>query len=118
MNEMQLLQTFFLLLIGHALADYPLQGDFIGKYKSHRVPSPLAGTGITIWPHLLTAHSLIHAGAVFVVTGSFVLSLIEFAAHWIIDFTKSAGRINYHQDQGLHVLCKFGYMVAIGCMVH
>jgi hypothetical protein len=97
----------FALLIGHALCDYPLQGDFVGKFKSHKVASPVPGT--TIWPHLLTAHALIHAGMVWAITQSPTMAVLEFVLHWGIDFAKSHGWTNFHHDQGLHVLCKVGY---------
>jgi hypothetical protein len=101
---------FLQLLIGHALCDYPLQGDFIGKFKSHRVASPIPGA--IIWWHLLSAHCLIHSGAVWIVTGSATLAVVELVAHWLIDYLKSAGVTNFHQDQLLHVACKIGYTFA------
>lgn len=97
----------FKLLMGHALADYPLQGDFIGKFKCRHIPSPIPG--VTIWFHLLTAHALIHAGAVLLVTGSPVAAAIEFVLHWFIDFAKCENWTNFHVDQLLHVFCKIGY---------
>jgi hypothetical protein len=102
---------FFQLIIGHALCDYPLQGDFIGKFKSHKIASPVPG--VNIWWHLLTAHSLIHAGAVWIVTGSAMFAVLELLAHWSIDFMKSHGITNFHQDQLLHVACKVGYAAAL-----
>lgn len=95
-----------MLLVGHALADYPLQGDFIGRFKSWKVKSPLPET---IWPYLLTAHSLIHAGFVLAITGSIEFAIFELVIHWAIDFSKCSNWINFHQDQALHVLCKIGY---------
>ncbi|MCB1281881.1 MAG: DUF3307 domain-containing protein [Salinibacterium sp.] len=105
-------EILFLLLVGHALADYPLQGDFIGKFKSWRVPPP-PGMPRTTWAHLLTAHSLIHAGAVLLITGSLALALCEFVAHWIIDALKCAGITGLHTDQLLHVACKVAWWLAV-----
>jgi hypothetical protein len=34
-------------------------------------------------------------------------------AHWLIDYLKSAGVTNFHQDQLLHVACKIGYTFAV-----
>lgn len=101
----------FQLLICHALCDYPLQGDFIGKFKSHKIASPVTGT--TIWWHLLTAHALIHSGAVWLVTESLAFASAELVAHWLIDFAKSHGITNFHIDQLLHVLCKVIYVLCI-----
>ncbi len=98
------LLLFFKLLIGHAVCDYPLQGDFIGKFKSHKVESPIPG--VKIWFHLLTAHALIHAGAVWLITGMAWLGLAEFVLHWWIDWAKSEGLSDFHSDQIAHVSCK------------
>jgi len=104
------METLALLFIGHALADYPLQGDWIAKAKNHKlnlVP------GETIWPSVLACHAAIHAGFVWAITGSGWLGLGEFLAHTLIDFTKSDGRLTYNQDQLLHVLCKVVWFMAL-----
>ncbi len=102
-----MMEILFKLIIGHALCDYPLQGDFIGKFKNPWVASPISG--VTIWWHLLTAHALIHAGSVWVVTGKVELAIIEFVFHWLIDLSKSAGWTDFHADQALHVACKIAW---------
>ena len=106
------LVILFALLIAHALCDHPLQGDYVALHKSRHFPksSPDAPT---VWPYCLSVHSLIHAGGVWVVTGSPLFGLIEFVLHWIIDFLKSEKLINLHIDQMLHVLTKVGYVVAL-----
>ena len=109
------LPTLAWLLIGHALCDYPLQGDFIGKFKSPRVPSPVKET---IWPYLLTAHSLIHAGAVWLITGSPFAGIEEFVTHWQIDLGKSLGYFGFHTDQVLHVACKVLWALALWYAIH
>jgi hypothetical protein len=93
--------TLALLLFGHALADYPLQGDFLSKAKNRFAPLP----GVP-WYQALGAHAAIHAGFVGIITGSIWLAAFEFVAHWLIDDAKCAGRINYNQDQALHATCK------------
>lgn len=90
-----------LLLFTHALADFPLQGDYLARAKSHREPLP--GTP---WPVALCAHSVIHGGFVGVITGSLLLGLLEMVSHVAIDYAKSDGRITYGQDQALHIACK------------
>ncbi|BCU75423.1 DUF3307 domain-containing protein [Luteolibacter sp. LG18] len=107
----------FALLIGHALADYPLQGAFLAKAKDRHSDSgamfaeSVAPKGL--WIHALTAHSLVHAGAVWLVTGSVLLALVELVLHWIIDFAKCEGWTGFTADQLLHVLCKIGYATVI-----
>jgi len=100
--------NLFLLLAGHALADYPLQGDFLAKGKNRHTPIVL---DLTLWPHCLTAHSLIHGAVVYLITGSVLLGLFETVAHWIIDFGKGEGWYGFHTDQGLHVGCKLLWWV-------
>ena len=66
-----------------------------------------------MWLYCLTMHSLIHAGAVWVISGSIVLGAVEFALHWVIDLAKSSRLTSFYLDQLLHALCKVGYVVAI-----
>ena len=113
------LVLLFAFLIGHALADFPLQGPFlaIGKDK---------GTGLErfsgtpwppgMWAYCLTMHSLIQAGAVWVISGSVVLGFTEFVLHWFIDCAKSSKLTGFYLDQALHVLCKIGYVIALYLM--
>lgn len=98
-----------LLLFFHALADFPLQGDYLARAKSAK--TPLAGTP---WWIALAAHSAIHAGFVLLATGSLVLFAAEYVAHALIDHAKCEGRIGYVTDQALHVACK---LVWVGLFV-
>lgn len=100
--------VFFWLLVGHALADYPLQGDFLSKAKNHR--APLLGID---WQIALFNHAVIHAGAVAFVTGSMALGLVEGVIHFAIDWLKCDGRTSFRTDQALHLLCK----IAWACVV-
>jgi hypothetical protein len=99
---------FLKLAIGHFLADYPLQGDFLAAAKNHRKPIP----GVP-WYQALMAHSAIQAGMVWFVTGNVWFGLIEFFAHGFTDYLKSEGRISFNQDQICHLLCKAAYLVAL-----
>lgn len=92
------------LLFWHALADYPLQGDFLAKAKA-KAFEPLVP-----WYQAMGAHCLIHASGVLLITGSVVLCLVEFVAHFMIDRAKVNGRITFNQDQALHIACKVGYI--------
>lgn len=101
-------QLFFALLVGHALADYPLQGDFLARAKNRKQPIP----GVPWW-QALTAHAAIHGGAVWLVTGRIELALAELACHWLIDSAKCEGRISFNTDQALHILCKVVWVAMI-----
>lgn len=90
-----------LLLAAHALADYPLQGDFLAKAKNRMAPIPYVP-----WQQALGAHAAIHAGFVALITGIWWLAILEFIAHSLIDDAKCQGRISFNEDQGLHILCK------------
>lgn len=106
---------FFALLIGHALADYPLQGDATAKGKNRNNPPhgiPPGQKPCAVWFHYLTAHALIHAGFVWAITGYVWLGVAEFVLHWFIDFAKCENLTDPHTDQILHVGCKLLYVSA------
>jgi hypothetical protein len=103
---MNSLTLFFWLLVGHALCDYPLQGDFLARAKNHKVPI----AGVPFYQGLLW-HALIHGGSVALVTHSVCLGMLETTVHILIDFAKcngtfGEGRNAFDVDQALHVLCK------------
>jgi hypothetical protein len=104
---------FFYLLLGHFVADYPLQTRFLAMHKNRNLPNP---TGVP-WYYVLTAHAATHAAAVAFVTGNPWLALIELVLHWWIDSCKFEGDFNIHIDQALHVLCKAGFAAWIFWMV-
>lgn len=107
---------FFALVIGHAVCDFPLQGQFLaaGKNRHIKMPDP-EGEPFpgNLWAYCLTAHSLVHAGMVWLVTGSALFGLIEFVCHWAIDYGKCEKWTNFTGDQALHILCKVGFAVAV-----
>lgn len=96
-----------LLLAAHAVADYPLQGDFLAKAKNRFAPVP----GVPFY-HALGAHAAIHGGFVGVITGSVTLGLAEFVIHAFVDDQKCAERLSYNEDQALHALCKATWVFA------
>lgn len=102
------LTILFLLLVWHALADYPLQGDFLARAKNPRTPID----GVP-WPLAMGAHCLIHAGGVYLVTGSMILALFELVAHWVIDELKCHGTLSFTQDQIAHVVFKVAYVLLL-----
>ncbi len=111
-----ILLIFLALAIGHAVMDFPLQGKFLSDAKDrHADISSFLGSDPPqgVWIHALTAHSLIHAGAVWIVTGSSALAVIELVLHWLIDYAKCEGWTGFHTDQILHYVCKLIYAMMI-----
>lgn len=92
---------FFLLIFAHALADYPLQGDFLAQAKNRNT-----AVGKVFWPHALFAHSVIHGGFVLVLTGSIGMAIAESVIHGITDWLKCDNKISLNQDQVIHITCK------------
>lgn len=107
------LLLFALLLFGHFLADYPLQGDFVSKAKNSANPIQHVP-----WRHVMFAHVYIHGMFVgffcWLVTGLWQFMFLEMLCHWLIDDQKCKGEITFARDQYLHILCKF---VWAGCAV-
>lgn len=97
------------LLFWHALADYPLQGDFLAKAKNRTTPIP----GVPWW-QALTAHAAIHAGGVYVITGSVWMCIAEFVIHWLTDDAKCRGRLSFNADQSIHIACKVAWAIIAG----
>lgn len=99
---------FFAFAIAHALADYPLQGDYLARMKVRdQAGNPME------WFIALTAHSLVQAGGVWIVSGSPLLGLVELCLHWLIDLGKGEGKFGYLVDQLLHLACKLAYVVVL-----
>jgi hypothetical protein len=98
----------FWLLVGHAVADFVLQNEVMAKGKNRNVrgTAPPGQTYMPCWPYWLTAHALVHGGAVALATGSTALGCAETVAHWVIDFYKCEGCYGVHADQGMHIGCK------------
>lgn len=103
-----MLQTFFMLIAAHCLADYALQGDFMAKAKSRLYPIP----GVP-WYQAMGAHATIHGGFVALITGVPLLGIFEGVCHFVIDDLKCQGRLSFNQDQALHVLCKIVWVVLL-----
>lgn len=99
--ELDLVSLVIFLLVGHVVGDYILQNDFMAKAKNHNNP-----LGQETWKAVLPAHAVIHAGLVYVITGSVVCFLIEAMSHACIDYLKCDRRISFYQDQVLHLAIK------------
>ncbi len=103
-----MIRLIFLMFAAHALCDYPLQGDFLAKGKNRHTPIP----GMAWW-QLLTAHALIQAGAVYLITGSLALGLAELVIHWFTDWAKCEKYIDFNQDQAIHYGCKVLWAILV-----
>ena len=99
---MATMEIFAWLLIGHAIADYPMQSEWVARAKQ----PGFTFDGEAIWPSVLACHAGIHAGAVKLVTGSWLLAGLEFVAHAGIDYSRGRGLLSYNGDQAAHVGCK------------
>ena len=108
-----MIELIFLFLVGHAVADFSLQIDSMakGKNRHNKTTPPPGAKYISCWPYWLSAHALIHGGAVFLVSESLLIGLVETAAHWLTDFAKCENWITVHQDQFIHIACKFAYVL-------
>jgi hypothetical protein len=95
------LAMFGALCVAHAVCDYPLQGDFLSRAKNRSAPIP----GVP-WYQAMGAHALMHAGAVWWLTGLWWLGALEFFAHAVTDDAKCRGRLSFNQDQAIHIACK------------
>ena len=113
-KQMEIVETLFMLLVGHALADFVLQPEAMGYGKNRNDKVHASESSLfPHWSYWMTGHALIHGGVVYLITGSILLGLIETLAHWIVDFLKCEGRLSVHQDQAIHVVCKIGYALAL-----
>lgn len=105
-------QLLLAFLIGHALCDFPLQGEYLANGKNWRSLKRLQDPSRPpqIWVTCMAAHCLIHAGAIWFIIGSPLVAVAEFALHFCIDVAKCRGMTTLNQDQALHVLCKVVYV--------
>lgn len=99
-----LARLFFLLCFGHALADQPLQNEWLTRAKRGLIE------GCPVWFGLFM-HSLIHAGFVLLFTGSLTLGIAELLCHASIDAAKNAECFGMRTDQVLHIGCKIVWVM-------
>jgi len=97
--------TLFLLMVGHAVSDFALQSESMarGKNRNRKTEPPPGAKYQPTWHYWLTAHALVHGGAVAIVTGSLGLGIAETVVHWVTDFGKCENWYGIHTDQGIHV---------------
>jgi hypothetical protein len=109
----------FALFVGHALADFGLQNDFVAHGKS-----PIGNLefrksfGEHAWMWVMLAHCLIHAGLVLFITRSLWLALAELVLHFAIDYGKCVGRYGFSTDQLFHYACKVCWWLILVIVVH
>jgi len=92
-----MLETLFLLLCGHALADFGLQTEWMSFNKGRS------------W--VLFHHCMIHGLMVYLATGHISLAILEVVCHWFIDSFKMVKRISFDADQWSHIVCKIVWSV-------
>lgn len=107
-----LIGVVFWLLVGHAVGDFALQTEWMARSKNAtRRRTKGSERRDLIWVHVLSAHALVHGGAVALATGMIWLGIAETIAHWTIDYGKSQQMYNFHTDQFLHLGCKLVWVL-------
>lgn len=135
------------LLAGHAICDYPLQGDYLAKGKNHGIATCVCGKDIVHvkdefwrlsnsgevanashyhrpshpkpWLRHLFDHCIMHCAMVLLVTGSIELALAELGIHMLTDWLKCDGRISANTDQAIHYGCKvLWWAIAVFLLKH
>ena len=105
---------FFQFLVGHALGDYVFQRDIMATAKCRRSKIfETASPEFPRWYYWLGAHALVHGGLVYIISGSWVLGMVETVLHFSIDYIKCERWISLNVDQLLHILCKLAYVYII-----
>lgn len=98
--------TFFRMVLAHYVCDFGLTTDWLALTKVPGKPN---------WFHALTAHCAIQAAGVYWATGSITWAIVEFSAHWAIDYAKGrewfGTRFGFSIDQALHIGCKLAWAV-------
>jgi hypothetical protein len=105
------ISMLFLLVAGHAVADFPLQGDMVATQKSRHSNHPIQQH--VPWFYWMGAHALSHGLVVALVTGSACLGMCETALHFAIDFGKCEKWFSIHVDQTLHIVCKITWIMLL-----
>ena len=92
-------------MVVHALADFPLQGSYLARQKSRKLANNRSD-----WIIALSAHSIIHAGGVWLVSGSLAFAAAELVLHSMIDLGKGEEKYGAAVDQIFHLTCKLTYV--------
>lgn len=111
-------RLFFMLIMGHAVADFPLQGEMMAQmknpFKDHSktvlLPDGQVYDPLVSWMYL-TAHAIIHGAAVFLVTGLTGVAAAEIVSHFLIDLGKCDNVYGIRVDQMLHITMKLMWVI-------
>lgn len=103
----QFLTLLWWLVVGHAVADFVVQSDTIALSKNRNLPNK---TGVP-WQFWLSAHALVHGGAVTLILVSPILGACEAVAHWAIDFGKCENWYDMATDQLFHLARKILWLL-------
>jgi len=116
---MNWLEFFLILFWCHWIADFGLQSDIMATRKNWKNEKeikrkwemyPLNPPYQSTWRYYLIAHGFIHGAMIYLFTGFIYIALLESLLHIIIDYLKTSGITNIHQDQGFHLSCKLVYV--------
>ena len=102
------LALFAGFVVVHALADFPLQGTYLALQKSRKLADSRSD-----WITALCAHCIIHAGGVWLVSGSLAFAAAELILHGLIDLGKGEEKYGVAADQILHLICKLAYVLLL-----
>ena len=103
----QPLQLFILLILGHFLADFPLQSDRMAVEKC-------PGKDVVLnWRWWLSAHAATHGFVVAIVTGLPLFGLFEMLTHSLIDYGKCRLHYPLFVDQSFHWASKLLWVLLI-----
>ena len=114
-----------LLWFLHCLADFGLQSEAMARGKNKNLElknkERLVKEGIIkeeafkkCWGWWLSGHAGIHALLIMLVFPTFwYLGLIEFIAHYTLDYIKTNGKTNPHQDQMFHIILRIIYALVV-----
>ena len=100
--------TLFHLIAAHFVVDFALQPDAMGEGKNP-FREQRRGALFPHWGYWMLAHASTHGIAVSLITGEWLLGVLETLLHGAIDICKCRNLINQHVDQALHLACKVGY---------
>lgn len=104
---MSFLTTFWWLLCAHAITDYVLQPEWMGRHKGAFLEPPHPSYGPWWWS--MSAHGLVNAAGVLYITQNVWLSMGEWVVHCVLDIQKQQRKLSATEDQIGHLLSKLAW---------